>query len=59
MAALVINNKVPETVINALHKKWIQENPGIPSKGSFADNGGELKTQSLKKLQLNMVSRLH
>ena len=43
MAAEVINNKHPETVIKAFNKKCVREGPGIPSKGIFADNGGEFK----------------
>ena len=44
LVAEVIPNKEPESVIKALNKRWVREGPGIPSKGVFADNGGELKT---------------
>ena len=47
MAAEVIKNKEPETIIKALSKRWIREGPGIPSKGLFMDNGGEFKNSKL------------
>ena len=50
MAAKVINDKEPETVIKAFDKKWIKEGPGIPSKGIFADNGGEFKNPKMKEV---------
>ena len=50
MAAVVINNKLPETIIRAFHRKWIREGPGIPDRGVFADNGGEFKNPELKEV---------
>ena len=58
MAAEVIKNKEPETIIKALSKRWIREGPGIPSKGLFMDNGGEFKNSKLievaSKLELSL-----
>ena len=48
MVAEVIANKLPETVIKAFNKKWVRDGPGIPSKGIFADNGGEFKNPAMK-----------
>ena len=50
MAAVVINNKLPETIIRVFHRKWIREGPGIPDRGVFADNGGEFKNPELKEV---------
>ena len=50
MVAEVINNKLPETVIKAFNKRWVREGPGIPSKGLFADNGGEFKNPEMKEM---------
>ena len=50
LAGEVINNKRPETIIKALHKRWFREGPGIPSKGIFADNGGEFKNPEMKEM---------
>ena len=50
MVAEVINNKHPETVIKAFIKRWVREGPGIPSKGVFADNGGEFKNPEMKEV---------
>ena len=49
MAAEVIPNKLPDTVLSALNRKWIMEGPGIPSRGIFADNGGEFKNPQMKE----------
>ena len=37
IAAAVIPNKYPETIVKACHRRWIREGPGIPSKGIFSD----------------------
>ena len=50
MVAQVISDKNPETIIKALDTKWVKEGPGIPSKGLFADNGGEFKNPELKEV---------
>ena len=50
MVGEVINNKHPETVIKAFNKRWVREGPGIPSKGVFADNGGEFKNPEMKEM---------
>ena len=50
MVAEVINNKLPETVIKAFNKRWVREGPGIPSRGIFADNGGEFKNLEMKEM---------
>ena len=50
MAAEVIDNKEPESIIKALSKRWIREGPGIPSKGLFMDNGREFKNSKLKEV---------
>ena len=49
LVAEVIANKNPETVMRAFNKRWVREGPGIPSKGIFADNGGEFKNPKLKE----------
>ena len=49
MVAEVISNKNPETVLTAFNKKWVLEGPGIPSRGIFADNGGEFKNPAMKE----------
>ena len=41
LAAQVINNKNPDTVLKAFHKRWVREGPGLPSRGLFSDNGRE------------------
>ena len=48
MKGEVINNKKPETIIKAFNKVWIEEGPGIPSKGTMTDNEGEFKNQEYK-----------
>ena len=50
LVAEVINNKEPETVMKALNKRWVRQGPGIPSKGIFADNGGEFKNPKMKEI---------
>ena len=50
MAAVVLNNKLPENVIKAFHKAWVREGPGIPARGVFADNGGEFKNPEMKEV---------
>ena len=49
LVAEVIHNKNPETVMKAFNKRWVREGPGIPSKGIFADNGGEFKNPKMKE----------
>ena len=49
-AAKVINNKYPDTVNGAFHEKWVREGPRIPSRGIFADNGGEFKNPGMKEV---------
>ena len=34
--------------MKAINKRWIREGPGIPSKGIFADNGGEFKNPKIR-----------
>ena len=46
----VISNKKPETIIKAFNKAWIEEGPGIPSKGTMTDNGGEFKNPEFKEM---------
>ena len=50
MAAKVIKDKKPETIMKYFDKKWIQEGPGIPTKGVFSDNGGEFRNDALKEM---------
>ena len=50
MKGEVINNKKPETIIKAFNKAWIEEGPGIPSKGTMTDNGGEFKNPEYKEM---------
>ena len=50
MMAEVIKDKHPETVIKALNKRWVRDGPGIPSRGIFADNGGEFKNPEMKEV---------
>ena len=49
MVAEVINNKLPDTVLEAFNRKWVMEGPGIPIRGIFADNGGEFKNPEMKE----------
>ena len=49
MSAEVIKNKYPDTVLEAFNRKWVLEGPGIPSRGIFADNGGEFKNPDMKE----------
>ena len=46
----VINNKKPETIIKAFNKAWVEDGPGIPSKGTMTDNGGEFKNPEFKEM---------
>ena len=50
MVGEVINNKKPATIIQAFHKRWIREGPGIPRNGIFSDNGGEFKNPEMKEM---------
>ena len=50
MAAEVLPNKDPENVMKAFNKRWVREGPGIPSKGVFADNGGEFRNGKMMEL---------
>ena len=50
IAEAVIPNKYPETILNAFHRRWIREGPGIPSKGIFSDNGGEFRNSAIKEM---------
>ena len=50
LVAEVLPNKDPENVIKAFNKRWVNEGPGVPSKGLFADNGGEFKNAKMKEL---------
>ena len=46
----VIDNKKPDTIIKAIENKWIVgggSGPGHPSRGFFADNGGEFLNSDL------------
>ena len=47
ISAEVINNKRPDTIIKALHKRWIREGPGLPMKGIFSDMGGEFRNSEM------------
>ena len=49
LVAEVIDNKNPETVMKAFNKRWVRQGPGIPSRGIFADNGGEFKNPKMKE----------
>ena len=55
MMGEVIKDKHPETVIKALNKRWVRNGPGIPSKGIFADNGGEFKNPDLQIIKTGRV----
>ena len=50
MKGKVINDKKPDTVIKAFNKSWIEEGPGIPSRGTMTDNGGEFKNPEFKEM---------
>ena len=50
IAAEVVNDKMPETIIKAFHKRWIREGPGVPKTGIFSDNGGEFKNPVMKEV---------
>ena len=52
MAAEVLPNKHPENVIKAFNRKWVREGPGIPSKGVFADNGGEFRNSKMMEMAI-------
>lgn len=49
----VVKDKKPQTIINALHRKWIC-NFGIPTKGFYSDNGGEFNNWELAELSKNL-----
>ena len=49
LVAEVIDNKLPESVMKAFNKRWVRQGPGVPSKGIFADNGGEFKNPKMKE----------
>jgi len=49
----VIQNKDPETIIDAIEKIWINGygmGPGLPEKAFYSDNGGEFINQKLMNL---------
>ena len=49
----VIQDKEPETIIDAIDKLWINGGgmgPGLPEKAFFSDNGGEFVNQKLLNL---------
>jgi len=49
----VINDKTPDTIIDALEKTWIigrGMGPGLPEKYFFCDNGGEFLNEKLLNL---------
>ena len=41
ISAQVVNNKNPESIFEAFHKKWVREGSGVQKCGLFSDNGGE------------------
>ena len=58
VVAEVIKDKKPETIIEAFNRRWVEEGPGIPSKGSFSDNGGEFKNPAMKEMAAKLGIRL-
>ena len=50
MAARVINNKNPETILKAFHERSVREGPGIPKAGIFSDRGGEFRNPAMKEM---------
>ena len=50
MKAKVIKDKKPSTIIKAFNNVWIEDGPGIPSKGTMTDMGGEFKILEFKEM---------
>ena len=50
MKAKVIKDKKPSTIIKAFHNVWIEDGPGIPSKGTMTDNRGEFRNEEFKEI---------
>ena len=50
VVAEIVNNKKPDTIIEAFNRRWVEEGPGIPRKGIFSDNGGEFKNPAMKEM---------
>ena len=50
MVADVLNNKLQDTVITAIDKRWVREGP---------DNGGEFKNPEMKEVAAKYVSEAH
>ena len=50
VVAEVVNDKKPDTIIEAFNRRWVEEGPGIPRKGVFSDNGGEFKNPAMKEM---------
>ena len=48
MKAKVIKDKKPSIIIKAFNNVWIEDWPGIPSKGTMTENSGEFKNPEFK-----------
>ena len=59
VAGVVIPNKLPDTIIEAFHRRWVREGPGIPKKGIFSDRGGEFRNAKMEELASKYGIRLN
>ena len=50
MKVKVIKDKKPSTIIKAFNNVWIEDGPGIQSKGTMTDNGGEFRNEDFKEM---------
>ena len=47
--AKIVNDKNPETIINAFNDCWLDEGPGVPTRALFFDNGGEFRNTLMRE----------
>ena len=50
MKTKVIKDKKPSTIIKAFNNVWIEDGPGIPSKGTMTANRGEFRNEEFKEM---------